>query len=469
MNRDYMLELYETQLEDLEKSYISLNTQIESEHDDLIRNKLKRQIKTINQQINSLQQQIKNRQIQVEERSGQSATYSLITLLESYDNEWSTILQAYHRTLANWPVKVDTEVKTVDSIIIELERIVSGTSLYTAQDEFIAHLVHDTNELDLAEALKQWAKQNFNNANWLQIYKEIESEKSQRLENNQPAILITVDRSDEASTQSTLDENYYQLDAWLIEDVETYKVQSIGYHALTTIDSPDTQPCLLDELLRKMPKLLNQFLEETNRLCENRIKYPEIHVFLPLELMHLSVDKWSLAVSNKRQIEHIGHNHIVIVRCKDRYERTYTKRSRWLKFWKRYQQVLKKPAQQVFVTGHDDDLDELMDILDNALSKDIDVVGLQVTHAPIDTQELCYELLESGLPIALWSRQNLEHAIPQQELSVLLNTCCLERLPYEVKNKRHETCKLPNKPENHIGHHLSLLWDDPYLIPPKSS
>ncbi|NER99169.1 MAG: hypothetical protein F6J86_35990 [Symploca sp. SIO1B1] len=40
----------------------------------------------------------------------------------------------------------------------------------------------------------------------------------------------------------------------------------------------------------------------------------------------------------------------------------------------------------------------------------------------------------------------------------------MPELPEEVKNKRLMAFTCP--PNTHIGHHLSLLWEDPYRLPP---
>jgi hypothetical protein len=134
--------------------------------------------------------------------------------------------------------------------------------------------------------------------------------------------------------------------------------------------------------------------------------------------------------------------------------------------WKRHQSVLAKPASDVFVPGHDEDLDELVDILE-AVQSEGKIVGLHVTQAPVDIKELCHELLVSGLPLAVWRRRDLGESAKGSDWSTLLTQCCLEQLPNTVKQERY---KARRKSENdHMGHHLSLLWDDPHLVPPKSA
>jgi hypothetical protein len=44
-----------------------------------------------------------------------------------------------------------------------------------------------------------------------------------------------------------------------------------------------------------------------------------------------------------------------------------------------------------------------------------------------------------------------------------LLTCCIEEVIEKVTEKRREA--LQNQ-DSHIGHHISLLWEDPNRLPP---
>jgi hypothetical protein len=467
MDRDHLLEHLKTQLEDLEQDYRTVSDQLRNELDGITQNKLNRQIAAIAQQITECEKRISARQQEMQIQAAEESINTLINILKRFENQLEIMVAAYIQTLSHWPVSVNSNADTVDDILNELARIAIGKSSYTALEEFVAHLVHDTSEPVLFNALNQWGNQYRAGTDWLQLHAGIQVEQDKRLEDAHPAILITIVRSDEASTQSQLGETYYQLNAWLIEDVETYKKQKTGYHPLILTDSPEAQPCLLDDLLQKITELLKHFLSENNRLCEHCTNEPQIHVFLPLELMFLPVDGWSL---NSRRQEYIGHDHVVMLRCASRYERTYTKNARWKKRWKLYQSQLELSARDVFVSGDDNDLDVLREILDEVVQDgNSRIVGLQVTQSPVDTEELLYELLDSGLPLALWPRQGLAEAAHEAQLQALLTSCRIEQLPHTVKAKRYETRRLQNTPELHIGHHLSLVWDDPHLVPPKSA
>ncbi len=473
MRKDPLLDFYQTQLDDLERDYKKVTEQLRVEQDGPTQNKLERRLEQIGQQMNERQQKMDQHQADRRSQAGQVAIDALITILKTDASQLELMHQAYEYTVGHWSVPVRVDAKTVDTIINELERIAPGQSSYTAREEFIAHVVYQTSDPTLSHALNQWAAQYRVGIDWLKLYAQIQNAQTQRLEQAQPAILMTIVRSDEASTQSQTNETYYQVNAWLIEDIETYRSQKTGYHALLDHDSAEARPHLLEELLPKISHLLNRFLTEQRRVCEYCQNYPQVHIFLPLELMHLGVDAWSLSPESnpdsRRRLEYLGHDHVVVIRCANRYDRNYRKGPSWMQLWKRHQSLLQESAQNVFVSGHDDDLDQLMDILDAAAQPTSKTVGLYVSQAPLNTEDLCYELLDSGLPLALWPRRNLAEICHETELSNLLAACCLERLPATVQGKRHETRKPKNAPDCHIGHHLSLLWDDPYLVPPKSA
>lgn len=436
---------------------ITLKDQYENRVDLLFK-----QIEKISQNIESLERDHQDKSIKQE-------INQLIAGLQSSDSQWEIFQQSYHMTLLHWNSRVQRNVENVQSIISELSKIVQGEASYNALEEFIAHLIHSTLDPVLVNALNQWGTRYRPNIDWLQLYTQIQAVQDQRLEKAQPAILMTITRCDQASTQANDDETYYQLNAWLVEDIETYRSQKTGYYALLDADSPDAKPCSLDNLLQKITHLLNRFLVEQRRICKYCLNYPQIHVFLPFELMHLGIDVWPLNSETGKRQKYLGHDHVVVIRCANRYDGNYSKGPDWMKLWNRYQNLLQEPAQAVFVSGHDNDLDELIETLEEAVKSDSNAVGLQVEQKPSNVEDLCYELLESGLPLAIWPRDNLADSSHTVQLSELLAACCLEKLPDTVKAKRAETRKPKNLPASHIGHHLSLLWDDPKLTPPKSA
>ena len=398
MDRDIVLEHLENMLQNLEQDYETESVNLSEELSGSTQNKIKRKLENISKNIYKYEQDIAAHLQRKQIQSVESSINAMMTLLKSYEEQLESMLQAYAQTIAHWPVSVRADVHSIDEIIQELTRIAPSQSAYTALDEFIACLIHGASDPILTTALNNWGQQYQAGSNWLQLYDDIQSNQDTRLEDAQPAILITIARSDEASTQSQIEEKYYELNAWLIEDIETYKAQKTGYHALVLTGSSEAEPCLIEVLLQKITDLLTYFLSENNRICEHCLNEPQVHVFLPLELMHLGIDGWLLTSADSERPELLGQNHRVMVRCSNRYERTYTKNARWKKRWKLYQSQLKVSAKDAFILGNDEDIEELQDILDETVQDDHSkIVGLHVTKSPVETKDLVYEILDSGV------------------------------------------------------------------------
>jgi vWA-MoxR associated protein C-terminal domain/Effector-associated domain 9 len=475
MAKDPLLDFYQSRLDDLEQDYNKVKEQRRVEQDGATQNKLDRQIEQFGQEMRECQQKIDAIHQDQQRQTFKQSQDALLEILSSHADQLPEIIQAYQKTLSHWSVSVNAKVTTIDAILIELGRIPPRQLLYSAQLEWIAHIIQMTKVASLIQDLVQWGQRYQPDLDFGKLYSQIQMDQDKRLENAQPALLIKLTRSDEASTQSQEGETYYEPNAWLIEDIPTYLEQKrqgqvSGCHALISSGSSEAQLIPAENLLETLANLIKHLLVEKRSLCPSCLNVPQIHVFLPLDLMDLAIDFCQINDAESRRPDYLGHDHIVVVRCSDHYQRNYRKYERWLQLWGRYERLQTVNASQVFVPGHDQDLDDLMDLLDETvLPEDSEIVGLQVKDAPHDLPGLLYELLDAGVPLALWPRQNLADATHQAQLSELLEIDSVERLPRNVCTKRYETRQRINTPDCHIGHHLALLWDDPYLVPPKSA
>ena len=112
--------------------------------------------------------------------------------------------------------------------------------------------------------------------------------------------------------------------------------------------------------------------------------------------------------------------------------------------------------------------------LNDNLLKNIDykrnILGI---NFPLKLEELeninYHVMIETGIPIALWSRckkSNLNHLIDLDKLikpknKKILN---LQKLPKDVEQKRQES---DSSQPHHLGHHLCFLCENPYNYPRK--
>jgi hypothetical protein len=473
-NPDRTLDFYQSKLEDLERDYNDTNEKLRGELNPSTKNALERDRQRILKEINILEKNIAQHKSELKSQLVQDSIESLSHILQNREDLLTEIVLAYKTTIPHWPVRVHSGAHTVDEILAELEKITKGKLPYTAQEEFIAHLVSITTDTVLANSLNQWSEDYRNGRNWLELHHQIQEIQDERLKEAQPAIFLDFAYSD-ASPQGQTGENLYQMKAWLIKDVEVYQTQNTGVHPLILPETPEAAPKLLEVLEQEIPHLIQNFLIQAASICENCRNFAEIHVFLPLELIHWGLDICDINPEPSEDPKYLGRDRIVLIRCANRYMGSYQEKARWLKIWDNWHQaLLQSPAKQGFILGSDDDLDTLIEQLYHAV-KDLNridaqekSVGLCLTQAPSDAQQICKEVLKSGLPLAIWSRENLLGAVHAMELTTLLSNHNLGELPRAVQEKRNETCMRRNTRESHIGHHLSLLWDNPYLRTPKT-
>lgn len=93
-----------------------------------------------------------------------------------------------------------------------------------------------------------------------------------------------------------------------------------------------------------------------------------------------------------------------------------------------------------------------------------ETVGIKLDRAS-NQAEFFEKIYLKALPIALWSRRDLQTISCQNEINRILNSEAVQsnfyQLPKEVKNERNKAVG-----KEHIGHHICLLWDDPNRMPP---
>ncbi|MBF2045943.1 MAG: hypothetical protein IGS54_00835 [Elainella sp. C42_A2020_010] len=156
----------------------------------------------------------------------------------------------------------------------------------------------------------------------------------------------------------------------------------------------------------------------------------------------------------------IGHKYKVIVRSVERLTPTYKRyKGTWRQKWKTLQQIREHSAAEAFISGEGCDPKMLLTQL-KAETK----IGLQLAQLPENEKlkGIFTALLQSGVPVGLWARQNLTQCNSRAELDRILE-CCVMELPEQISQVRLAACNCD--PDTHIGYHLSLLWEDPDRLP----
>ena len=471
----HQLEYLKKKLDELNEDRKKIESEIISTVDVTTRGTYENRLNLLFEKIEKKEQEINDLQSKLQGRS----IDDLIEILQPISSQLQmNIMQAaYLSVLRHRGWKIQPDFTMPCKIVNYLSNIPKGQFDYEALHEFVAHLMSDLHEeRALITGLRQWGEQQLGHR-WADLLQQINQQKIRQAQQTQPALPIVISRADEASTQSQSD-TYYHIKAWLIYDTQAYQdhQQNISPIIIDGMTGDETyiSPIIIDgmtgnetyaqaDLPHELPNLVSRFLAKIRDLLDKVNKEPELHICLPAELMNHEVDLWKLDEDGPVK-PLLGRRYKVILRCTERWSRSYKQEKLWKKKWDRHKSLLEKIACDAFIEGVDDDLETLYyNLLEDT------VVGLKVKQAPtsVGQNSLFGVLLQAGTPIAIWGRSNLQSTTNETELARILNLGCLSNLIDTVTQERKKARVAAL--DAHIGHHLSLLWDDPYLLPPKSA
>ena len=479
VDRDALFDYTSAKLEVLERDRAKLKAQlteyavaIEEATDIDIKKSYQLRKDRLFNDVDRVEQEIRDAQGVLRQQSAQSEVRRLLEILKADESYLELIQQAYEAMASRWSGYVPA-VSTKDgykdylvNLVSELQRLGDSRSGYSALESFVANLVHLSKDPELLAALNQWGSRT---QSWNTLYTKIQTSVAERVKSFNPAILVKLNLAEQAQSQSN-NQRHCRLEAWLIEDLETYQNEQTGYHSLVVAETAISKPFPLDEIEAHLQPLLKRWLEEKKRLLGSCKQDPEFYVFLPLELLPLAVDAWPLDDSDSPQ--RLGHSYPVILCCLDRFENDVYPIEDWHNSWTEHNACLARKAREVFIEGSHQDVGTFIDALDALEAEDTDktIVGWKVNTSPCSTslEECCEEykeffeeLLFLGVPLAFWSRCNESGIDNAKELDKLLRVSPLGQLPKTIKTQRVRGRR--RSPACCISHHLSLLRDNPSL------
>lgn len=377
-------------------------------------------------------------------------------LSESADLPLSTIARAYQLALNQR--SIGQTLNDLHSYIHDLSNRSSPPEHHhTPLERFVGYL--RTQELELDEntrnCLTQWSRESIDNLYALD--QQIIAEQAQQ-DAKESCLLIRVMANGEQ----------YRIRSWYISDIITYRqeppsssnpLSTAGYTDALTPD-PITAESAQDYPFETAQ--LEPVIRYLHRQCLNQYTNPDsIHLFLPAALLNKDIDQWPIKLQRPPLF---GTKHKILLRSNDRLGAHFDYREDWEKKWAALDGHTQSNAHQTLVRANSNDIDHLYSLADRSTTLALALEAPLCSAA--DIEELFETLvLDTPLPLALWMRQKISGIICPQELTRILQTCCIEQLPSTLKDERvsakqHPTC--------HIGTALSLLHDDPYLLPPST-
>lgn len=293
----------------------------------------------------------------------------------------------------------------------------------------------------------------------------LQAEQGQATETASPHLLIWLNAVNGADT--------YSVNARFIPDRAQYDARGAqGVESVPEIAPYEDIPIRLSHL----PEVIRGCLADCRGLCSSAaLAHLTIELFLPFSLLQESLE-WEAAFEIDEDEDELGFLededepdplailHRFVVRCSDRLSKGYAKkgfRALWEQKWAQLRPMQHTACCDALVSVDDDTrLKQLRTDLDNP-----NRVGIWLLKCPTQVEggNPLKELLKSGAPTAVWLRETLAQGDSDTALATLLG-CGMGRLPEAIKQARKDA--FPLEKDAHIGHHLSLVWEDPTLIPP---
>jgi hypothetical protein len=427
-------------------------------------------------QLNQLNQQMLNIQAQIhklEQDQEDSALKELVSLLTpEFTSLAPKVRLAFQKALNQRTIAPLNQ--GLESLVQILVSRVIGEQPYPWLHRFVEYLLWPEPDLVLgatvSSALAQWANAHIHDRAGLQQL--IQQEQTER-HKQQPCLLIRIRRSNQASTNSK-DDHYYA-SAWYIEDIHAYRAKQptqIKPVYPGAISDPENQTDAMAAALTSPEQIytvneIEVVVQQLRQACMQQYggRRPMVQIFLPLKLMDADIDVWPIQPGKSRK--RFGTEHEVILRAGDRLNPSeYELGHDWQAKWRDLETQFAEFAHGVFKSAQDADsvygIGRLPGVLGISLAKAISTLSEQER---IDLFEAL--ILDSDIPLALWVRQSCGGIDCLKELETVLKNCCIGKLSTSILNKRLEPLTVsPELRPIHIGNHLSLLWDDPNLLPP---
>lgn len=340
--------------------------------------------------------------------------------------------------------------------------------------ERLALYAQDQRNETVRDNLSSWVtwkafELNLNSTQLEQFRKEITNTRTHHPE-KAPYLLIMLDADDIGpETHIGAGTHRYSVQAWLLD--EKNKVIDAG---IMLEDTPRT----LENITQLFGYLLEHILSLESLV--DTLDDLVIELLLPDELLNHDFYRWLVTVGDDELI--LGLQHKVVVRS----ARRATKRlywPAWRKKWAQLQEAFKNESCSenfvcacsretcrvhtgsscsVLICGREEC--QAREYLQAAL-RGSSVVCLGLTYMPsctsIDGNHIFRTLLQVGMPVALWPREPITNT---DALASLLSCDTLNALPRRVWEWRKNAAI--SGEEYDIGNYLTLLWDDPFRLPP---
>lgn len=394
---------------------------------------------------------------------------SLTDILQAYETTLASAIHTAYRLCCPLQERMPTNLS---AMLHNLHDAKPGDSLFAVIDRFVALLSRPEltpHANDLRAQLHTWLATRVGDLpSLLDDVQPLLSQHQceQAVSTSSHLLLYVQDNYGQTKASAGSADDTRSVSALFIRDASQYDGRS-GLGAML-LQAPGQEPFAETVTLETLPQLIQSCLQEALSQSPHALT---LHLILPLAWLNHACDCWP--VMDQAQFAflpttatdiRIGVRFCCVLRITERLNPAILRmfREPWQTKW---QTLMSPPADlcATFVPG--DGLavaTELMAHLSQPNS-----VGLKLTTVYDDSHyaNLFGVLIATGIPAALWLRQDQfsTQICPTTALDQLL-IGKIATLPEVVKQCRTDALKASS--DDHIGHHLAFLWEDPALIPP---
>lgn len=275
-------------------------------------------------------------------------------------------------------------------------------------------------------------------------------------QDSESCLLVQVSYVAQASSQEG--QRQYRLQGWYIDDIEAYRKD---YGTALRIDLPNESTHSF--LTFEAAQLENRLQALIAALPEESDLPKSLQIFLPSELMGVPVDTWcSEEDGDEGSTFSLDHEGQVYIRCEGRLTDRKLRRSDWEQRWQTLQDSDQPPTEHfVALDGQN------ATAMERKIKREKQKIGLtlpssqsQSATALAASNSIFKRLSKLPIPVVMWLREPHQTLDCQVCLSELLDCAYMREIPDRVVDKRLADDL------DHLGQHLSFVWDDPSLLPP---
>ncbi len=251
-------------------------------------------------------------------------------------------------------------------------------------------------------------------------------------------LMVVVDPEEGSTTNC-------RVSMWAIADRESYDLRN------------PPQPFVHEETktLSELPEFIRTKLRKKYR----KEPVATIHLFVPRDL--LCSDLEMVPIGTMKEV--LGGEFPFVMRTNLKsHPIGYHYYDDWNEKWENLENSWETQTRKIFKKVDcsplsDTDSDRITDLM--ATLEPLSAVMLEKCSSFKDLFGLIVDENDRALPVALWSRDpRFDNTLPT------LLDCIVKTFPHRIQQERKKA-KSPTK-EVLMGHHLSLMWEDPKILPP---